>query len=211
MSEHAIRPGLSAGVKAGCPFCLARNRGTPKVGERVRILSEDMLTGKVGTVVENCFGIPLQPGQILLQMDGVSSGSQLVWDTTAGLLGPFPDTPLPLWALPLYLERAEEVDKFAVKFCEESIWKKGQAPHWDRFYDLVGLVWWRRLPIKSSEMWALLEAHGVPSNWKSRCTKLYQEGIALLRHVTGRKPYKTNRLYPPQYLKKATGWDNTQR
>jgi hypothetical protein len=89
-----------------------------------------------------------------------------------------------------------------VKFYEESVWGKKQVPSRAYFYDLIGYVWWYRLPIAPDEMWQFLKAHGIPSNWKNRCTNLYQEGMALLIHVTHRKPYQTNRIYPPKYLRK---------
>lgn len=190
-----VRSGLSAGRKSGCPFCLARNGDLPKVGEKIRLLS-DYRAGRTMKVVEAPSELPLRPGEILVEVDDDEPGFQQVVHTEWELIETLPGPPTPAWAPSISLREAEELDRIVLKCCDQSTGDSRQTSNLQPFYDLIRHVWQRRLPIEPKEIWAVLEAHGVPSNLRNRLIKLYKEGRELLVYAAGRKPIKKKRVPP---------------
>ena len=189
-------PGVSAGRDSGCPFCLGRDRAVPMIGERIRILS-DFMAGWTGTVVQPHPSMPvLQPGEVVVAMDGDTSGGTFWVNTLREVVETLPATPVPSWAPPISLREAEELDCLVVKFCHESAWKGRGTPNRQVFNQVIGHVWRRRLPIEPREMRLLLEAHGVPPNWHRRLTLRYQEGRDVLIQSVGMKPIRKKRVPP---------------
>jgi len=187
--------GWWSGRDSGCPFCLARNQALPKIGERIRFLS-DFRAGQIGVVIESPSSIPLRPGEFLVEMDGELAGHQQMVHAELDLFEPLPGTPVPAWAPPISLREAEELDRIVISLCDESTWDYNRLPSMPLFYALIRHVWWKRLPIEPEEMWQFLEAHGAPSRWRNQLMRLYREGRELLIYSMGRKPVKKKRVSP---------------
>lgn len=188
-----ISPGISAGIKAGCPFCLARKTGVPKVGETIRILS-DIRAGEIGKVVP---APPIfEPHKITIYVEGDPPDNTWTVDTMAYLIERFPGPPVPDWAPPISLKEAEELDGRVVQFCEKSISSRGWRPNLPYFYAVINYIWYNRLPLEALEVWKVLQAHGVAKNWQVRLTSLFKEGRDLLVIAEGRKPVKKKRVQP---------------
>lgn len=186
-------PGFPAGKKSGCRFCLANDYGPPKIGERIRVLS-DYMAGKTGTVVPSPPELSLKPEIIIVQMDDEPPEIQTMVNREHYLTELLPGAPVPEWEPPIPMRDLAELDKIVVRFCEESIWGRRKEPDWLLFYNLIGYVWYKRLPLEPDEIGAILYAHGVPENWRKRLISLFRHGRELLVSVVGRKPIKKKRL-----------------
>ena len=102
--------------------------------------------------------------------------------------------PLSLPGLPISLKDAGELDSVVVEFCEKST--SLQSFNWPTFYEFIRLVWKKRLPLTSNEIWLLFEAHGASFKFKKFVVDFYQKGTELLIYVAGRKPIKKKRVQP---------------
>lgn len=61
---------------------------------------------------------------------------------------------------------------------------------------LFGCVWWRRFPLAGTDLWPMLEAHGVQSHLKDDAIELLDFGLGLLRKIQGRAAIKKKRMPP---------------
>jgi len=193
--SQLFTPGISAGMKAGCPFCLARKTGVPKVGETIRILS-DFRAGQIGKVVPPPPIFASEPYKITIQAEGDPPDVTWTVNTMADLIERFPGPPVPDWAPPISLKEAEELDGRVVQFCEKSMSSKGWRPNLPYFYAIIRYIWYKRLPLEPAEVWRVLHAHGVARNWQVRLTSLFRGGRDLLVFAEGRKPVKKKRVQP---------------
>ena len=194
-SKGIAQLGWWSGRDSGCPFCVARNQALPKVGEKIRLLS-DFRAGQIGIVVETPSSLPLRPGEFLVEIEGEPPGHQRTVHAELELFEHLPGTPVPAWAPPISLREAEELDRFVIRICDESTWDHNRSPSKLLVYDLIRHVWWKRLLIEPDEMWQLLEAHGAPSRWRNQLMRLYRDGRDLLIYSMGRKPVKKQRVSP---------------
>jgi hypothetical protein len=192
-SERAIIPGQVEGFLAGCPFCTARTKRTLDVGVRFRIIS-GYGAGSSGRIIKEPDTYSSQPHEHLAQMDNDPSHLQMRLDTDICLVQILPAPPAATWALPIDRTAAPDVDAALVEFCRRSCnGGRKWSPDWPTFYELIRVIWMNRLPLEPPELWAILEAHGLPKNWKSRLTKFYMMGRELLVHVGQRRPIKRRR------------------
>jgi hypothetical protein len=193
--RKATVPGVKAGVDSGCLFCLARTAPLPEVGARIQILT-DYRAGLMGRVVETPPSLPLRKGELLVQFDHEPSRIQHTVSLERDLIGVNSEVPTPIWAPPISLREAAELDDVIVKFCERGFSAKIWKPHLPTFYEVIRRVWHNRLPLEGTDIWSILEAHGVPQKYKKRLTELYQDGRDLLVYAIGRKPIKKKRVAP---------------
>ncbi len=193
--RKALAPGVEAGIDSGCPFCLARTAPLPNVGARIQILT-DYRAGLMGAVVETRPSLPLGKGELLVQFDHDPPGIHCIVSLERDLVAVNSEVPTPIWAPPISLREAAELDDVIVKFCRSSFSLKSWKPHVPTFYEVIRRVWHNRLPLEGTDMWSILEAHGVPQKYKKRLTELYQDGRDLLVYAIGRKPIKKKRIAP---------------
>jgi hypothetical protein len=193
--RKAEMPGVAAGIISGCPFCLARTTSLPGVGDRIRVLT-DFRAGLVGIVVETPPNLPLRRGEFLVQFDHDPPNTQQIVSLERDLIVYSLEVPVPIWAPPISLCEAAELDKVLIKFCKKSLSQNHWKPYLPAFYEIIRHIWYNRLPIEGTEMWALLEAHGVAERWKRRLTQLYEDGRGLLVYAIGRRPIKKKRVLP---------------
>ena len=188
-------PGVSAGMKAGCPFCLARKVRVPKIGETIRVLS-GVSAGVVGKIVRPPRMLASDPYRITVRVKGDAPKTSRMINTKADLIERFPGPPVPKWAPPLSLKEAEQVDCRVVVFCEKSSSSGNWYPNFASFNEVIRYVWHERLPLEPSEISRVLQAHGVPKNWQVRLTSFFGQGRDLLVFAVGRKPVKRKRVQP---------------
>jgi hypothetical protein len=112
------------------------------------------------------------------------------------LVETLPRGPLPAWIPQISLKAAGPLEDYARKLCDKDAPGSHPTPNLQLLYRLIECIWLQRLPLTADEVWAVLEAHGAPLDWRSEVTSRYQYGIAALRCVVGRKPFK-NRHVPP--------------
>ena len=139
-------------------------------------------------------GISLRPLDIALQMNDDSLSIQEIVSLQWDLVEPVPGSPVPSWSPPISLKDAGELDSVVVEFCEKST--SLQSFNWPTFYEFIRLVWKKRLPLTSNEIWLLFEAHGASFKFKKFVVDFYQKGTELLIYVAGRKPIKKKRVQP---------------
>ena len=115
-----LKPGVISGEASGCPFCLARRSPTPKLGQRVRILTDYRagLTGEVVSLPESLKGQLSEAIAVHMDTDPPEA-SQLVY-LGQDLIEILPSVLVPLWAPPLSLQDAAELESFVIDFCCES-------------------------------------------------------------------------------------------
>ena len=185
---------IAAGVKAHCPFCLARTRSgiLPKKGERVLIIS-GYATGTSGIVTKP--RIPL-PGEerFLIRPDGAPQGIEKIVRIGHELFLPPIEFKVPEWFPPFSRKEIADLEEVVVAFCDACCAK--DEWNWDRrvYLSLVYLIWRMRVSISADELWHMLSAHGAPAAEYSRATEMFQDGLFLLVYANGRKPIKKKRL-----------------
>lgn len=188
------KPGLECGASNGRPFCRSKRTDLPEVGTRFRFLA-DYKAGRRGTVVQSPAPPPLDQNECLAQMDDDPQHWQtrvLPWDVIEYLPAPAP----PNWAPPVELAVAAELDSKIVKFCEAGNREGEWSVDWPVFYFVIRFVWSKRLPLQPDEMWALMEAHGVPIEFKDELSEFFDKGRDLLVQAVGKKPVKKRRVEP---------------
>jgi len=195
--RKVLKPGIAAGINSGCPFCLARTTGLPKVKDRIQILT-DYRAGLKGTVVETPPSISLRKGEFLVQFDHDRPEIQqkVSLERDLILIGFTSEEPIPIWAPPITLREATELDNAVIQFCQRGFSGNRWKPHLLSFYEIIKRVWSKRLPVEAKEVWAILEAHGVPQLYKKRLTELFHDGRNLLEYAIGRKPIKKKGVPP---------------
>lgn len=156
------------GKQAGCLFCTARGSETLQTGERAAILN------------------------------GHDAGTVLDWTRryvcSTDLVGRLPLAPPADWLPPLPFTQAFIVDELAIWFCNRGLATVNY--HWSE-YDLVEIVrvlWEKRIPIESDEMIAVLQAHGLPSQWQAEAEKFLEFGRETLVAARGRPAIRKHRL-----------------
>jgi hypothetical protein len=195
--RKASVPGVEAGIESGCLFCLARTASLPEVGTRIQILT-GYRAGLTGRVVKTPPSLPLRKEEpFLVQFDHDPPGVQHTVSLERDLIGFNSKVPTPIWAPPISLRDAAELDNLIVKFCERTFSAKGSKPHLPTFYyEVIRHVWHNRLPLEGTDIWSILEAHGVPKKFKKRLTDLFQDGRDLLVYAIGREPIEKKRVVP---------------
>jgi len=194
--RKASHPGVEAGIHSGCPFCLARTAPFPEVGVRIQILT-GYRAGLMGAVVKPPPGLPFRNGELfLVQFDHDPPGIHNTVSLEHDLISFPSEVPTPIWAPPISLREAAELDDVIVKFCEKRFSTNSSKPQLPTFYELIRHVWRNRLPLEGTDIWPILEAHGAPRKYKKRLIELYQFGRDLLVYTIGRKPIKKKRVAP---------------
>lgn len=76
----------------------------------------------------------------------------------------------------------------------------------DLLWRVVSVCWQRRLPLQRSDIWPLIQAHGVSVRHKSRVLDFFDFGVKLLTVTHGRPAIKRKRMVPMskgRYLTRA--------
>jgi hypothetical protein len=184
---------IEKGIISGCPFCKGINTNLPKIGDKIRVLS-DFLAGKVGEVVEvrqeeivaNFInGTREDQYRILLKYDLIESESF---------------AKVPNWAPSIPLRYAAELHNYVINFCKKSFHNNSWKFEQSEFILLVVYIWFKRLPIEPLELWELLQVHGIPLKMNSRILKLYdivKETLKIYHFMNSGRNYKTKRRTSP--------------
>jgi hypothetical protein len=193
-----------AGKNASCPFCLARWRDLPKVGEKIHFLS-DYHAGETGTVVERHFKVVSEPREVCIELDSdlpdvlraLNFERNLISvNIDRYLIGNGTELIVPPWAPPISLREAADIDDVVITLCDRTNDDHDESPNIQLLYHLISHIWRRRLPLQAEEIWRALEAHGAPFHWKHDVMQRYQYGMEALVNVEGRKPFKNRRVAP---------------
>jgi hypothetical protein len=193
-ANPAHPPGASHGASEGCPFCLAARRSLPMVGARFRLLS-GFQAGRIGTVVQSPAAPPWPPEEFLAHMDGEPLNHQRRI-TSIDIIDLLPGREPPSWAPPVELRVAVELDQAVVAFCEAGNVFGRWSINWSAYFEIVRLIWSRRLPILSVEVWAVLRAHGIPDSYKDELSEFFDKGRDLLIYSIGKRPIRKYRVQP---------------
>lgn len=183
------------GRKAGCPFCIASTNKHFSPGERIRLLSGG-LAGKEATVLDKPEHYKNDQNMILVHSDENDPSAQYMVNLDLDLAELLPSAPVPPWAPPLSIRKTYELHERIIDFCEKSTQGSQKKMHLTSLYVLIWHIWKKRLPLEPKEVWDILEAHGVPINWRTITTNLLTHGVSLLMTVYGRKPVKKFRVEP---------------
>ena len=63
-------------------------------------------------------------------------------------------------------------------------------------YFFIWYIWHKRLPLEPMDVWYMLEAHGIPLDWKNDILNISEHGLGILINALGKKPIKKNRVDP---------------
>ena len=163
------------------------------MGEHVRIVFGPNL-GETGIVTEPPTNLP--PDYIVLGNGHGPSDVQLIVNLERDLVQRLPEKPPPDWAPLISLKYAAELDKLIVYFCDKSFDSVDWVIDWRSFYDIITYCWDNNLSIRPEELWAVLQAHGVPARLSDEIQDFYRKASALLIRAKGRKPFKNRRVKP---------------
>jgi hypothetical protein len=184
---------IEKGIVSGCPFCKAINADFPKIGDKVKILS-DFKAGLIGEVTE------VEQEEIIVHFLYDPKEYQYRVLLKYDLVEPSPFLVVPSWAPAIPLKRAAKLHDLVINFCQKSLcnskWKFGQSA----FSDIVVHIWFKRLPIEPPELWRILEAHGIPSKWKNHSLKLFgliKEVLTVYHFVDTGRNYKMKKRTSP--------------
>lgn len=183
------------GRKAGCPFCIASTNRHFAPGDRVRLLSGGR-AGKQATVLRTREQFKNDPDTIVVQLDEDNPSIQQTVDIDLELVELIPNSPIPSWAPPISIRKTYELHQSIINFCQNSTQGSSKKMHFASLYLLIWHIWKRRLPLEPKEVWDMLEAHGVPVNWKTATMNILRHGLSLLITIYGRKPVKKFRVEP---------------
>ena len=197
MPRHAqVTSPVIAGQGARCPFCIARLAVRPHIGDRVLLLN-GFRAGTVGTVSRTDLDHRFHPGAFLIKAAGDKPGVEQIINAHIDLFTTVSArTRLPNWMPPLCMREAAELDEVAIAVCDR--YAKMHSLTWNPtlLYRLVDHCWRNRLPLSSDEIWAILEAHGMPKKFAKEVKRSCTEGTQLLVYSHGRKPIKKKRVKP---------------
>jgi hypothetical protein len=112
------------------------------------------------------------------------------------IIEPIPAPEPPSWAPPIELRSAAELDQTVVAFCDAGNVAGGWIVDLPAFFEVIRLIWSKRLPLSAGEMWAVLKAHGVPDDYEEEIAEFFQKGRDLLIYAVGKKPVKRYRVQP---------------
>ncbi len=194
-SRSPIVPGQIEGFLSGCPFCTSRRIGIPEIGARFQIIS-GLFSGSAGTVVEWPGDFPRIENEFLAQLDHEPPNVQTRISIERQSIQALPALPTPEWAPPVCSDEADKLDKAVVTFCEKSHSGRKWKIDWHAFNGVVYTIWYYRLPLTSSEVWRILEAHGATVRSKKRLVEFFEKARSLLVYSCGRKPIKKKRVAP---------------
>jgi hypothetical protein len=183
------------GRKAGCPFCIASTNNHFSPGERIRLLSGSR-AGKQATVLDPPEHFKNDPNMILVQSDEDDPSIRQMVNLDLELVELLPSAPVPPWAPPISIRKTYELHECIINFCEKSTQGSSKKMHLTSLYLLIWHIWKRRLPLEPKEVWNMLEAHGVPLNWRTSTMNILRHGLSLLMTVYGKKPVKKFRVEP---------------
>ena len=192
MSQRTIVPGQIEGFLAECPFCTARQKGSPQVGVRFRIISGPR-GGQTGVVVQEPERYSLRSSEIVAHMDNEPDRHTRRMLIDQELVQELPIAPVPVWAPFLSLSDAAILDAAVCHFCSASSRASRWRVNWPAFFDLMRIVWQHRLPITALELSDVLSAHGAPLSSQKRLSDFFEKGLALLVHAAGREAIKSKR------------------
>jgi hypothetical protein len=134
------------------------------------------------------------PNQFPAQLDDEPGQYRMILEND--LIQLLPSPPAPGWAPPLSLQDSADLDLVVVNFCNKSFQDGNWDLDWSAFYEVIRTVWSKRLPIESREIWAVLNAHGIPERWRRELSEFFTKGIDLLIYSTGKAPIKKKRIEP---------------
>ncbi len=191
---------VKEGIISGCPFCNAINSKLPKIGDRIRVLS-DIFEGLIGEVVSSIY--PLRSGEILVHFIDSPIENSYVINTDSDLVELLPCRPIPQWAPPLSLKQTARLHWLILSFCRKFSMlnkHKQHKPITIEFIHLVVYIWMKRLPLEPPGLWAILEAHGISPMLRNRVLESFNQFSEVLRtyHIidTGRNYKKKKKVYP---------------
>jgi hypothetical protein len=183
---------IGSGRMAGCPFCSALTAKNFNPEERIRLLSGSC-AGKHATIVEPPENFRNDPNIIIVQID--EDGQQMI-NLSFEIVERLPSAPVPSWAPPISIRKTNKLHEQIIGFCKKSAPSSFRNIDMTSLYMLIWYIWDNRLPLEPKEVWHILEAHGVPKDYRNRITNILKHGLSLLIAVFGKKPIKKFRVEP---------------
>jgi hypothetical protein len=186
---------IEAGRVAGCPFCIASANRQFRPGERIQIISGSN-AGRKGTIVDPPESIKNNPELLVVQMDDESLDQQLMVNSGHAIHERLPSLQIPSWAPPLSIRKSSDLHEELMGFCKINTTKSITDINTTSLYFIIWYVWNKRLPLEPTNIWNMMEAHGIPLDWKNKVLNISEHGLGLLITVLGKKPIKKYRVAP---------------
>jgi hypothetical protein len=187
-------PGLIEGTLSGCPFCRSVSSPTfPPVGTRIRKLS-GIDIGRSGTVTQSPYTAAPTSNEFLAHMDGDPEATAM--RIRLKEFERLPASDPPNWAPPISLSDASGLDELVIHLCEKGNSPDGWAINWNAYYEVICLIWRRRIPITADEWWSVLHAHGIDDRFAPELKDFFTRGRDLLVTANGKKPANKKRTVP---------------
>ncbi len=193
---------LSKGIAAECPFCKARKHDIPAIGQRILFLVGGDV-GEFGIRVDDS-KLDLRLDQFVVKMDYETRGYLRNVTRFLDLFMVEPFSPVPNWMPRLSIQDALAIHESMLRgflSLQERLPRQTKT----FVYSIVSACWWQRLPVNGSDIWPMIEVHGLDKKKKTEFAALFDFGFELLVRSNGRKPIK-RKLMPPlskgRYLSK---------
>lgn len=186
---------VESGRAAGCPFCIASASRQFRTGERIRILSGSN-SGKQGTIVDTPESIKNNPDIIVVQLDEDGLDVQLMVNLGHDIVEHLPSLSIPTWAPSLSIRKTSDFHEELISFCKTNTTKYIKDINTTSLYFIIWYVWNKRLPLEPLDVWNMMEAHGIPVDWKHKILNITEHGLGLLITALGKKPIKKYRVDP---------------
>jgi hypothetical protein len=184
------------GAKNGCPFCKARTEKSVLLGSEIVLLA-GLGVGRSFTIVEkSSYGDDWLCREIIEKPDGLFNISPL-----SDLYINLPVPAIPIWALSLSVEDNCMIDDVLMRVV-------AHRPHFgtEKFdlkhlSHLIAFCWLHRLPVDSSELCDLLEAHGHPNSMRTETVATIDRGLNVLLYANGKAPIARRKMKPFEVFK----------
>lgn len=192
--DQKLSYAVTSGQRYGCPLCIALTSPKPNVGDRVVLLGGSR-SGMIGTVSKTVLDSKLREGTFLIHADTDRPSVEQIVEPSLHLFAVYNGAfDLPDWFPPFTDKECVDLHSVIVASVDEGASATGWA--WDRKHlsEVIRYSWAKRLPIEPAEVWLLLSAHGVPSQYEEEASRLFVEGTELLQYAVGKRPVKKKRL-----------------
>jgi len=188
---------LTAGTTAGgaiaeCPFCLARQYPWPQVGTLITLLS-GFDVGQSGEVVADQWGT-CPPDRFLVKMAYHEPGALRMVMPSHELFLDVERLVVPAWMPSLSIEDNGFLHESLLLSLEDIKAARGRENVGKSLLSLIATCWGRRLPLRATELWLLLNAHGVGSELKPDVVDYFDFGTKLLTQTQGRPAVKRRQM-----------------
>ncbi len=185
-------PPISTGIKFNCPYCLARKREMPGIGQKVMFLSDSQIGHTGIRLDDSSLGPCIDQFTVRMNYESKFRDRTVNRHIDLYIIEPF-NLP-PNWAPPLSLEDTLAIHEAMLRVIDLRCIEKIKLS--DSIFPVVSACWFTRSPVSGKDIWPIMIAHGFEAAEQNEFVKLFDFGFQLLVRTQGRAPIKRKLMKP---------------